>query len=1223
MAVPTAGPVADFCAELHRLVRVCELQQATIARALGRSESSVSDLLNGRRKKAPDWRDIRHIVALCAERGAKGIRSPENVQLDVGYWRGRHEALERAVERAATAPTHGPSAPLPSSAAPVPASTPTLDPAAFLDMGPDEAVSLLADGHPELMRSPEQLLTPLYEEQRLPYVLDALLATLPERVRAVRGVARGALLRAAHVVLAAALAQCVLPRPPLSLALADVEFLTSEALQPGRPPQGLLQLDADDHVQQARFDHCVEMLSQLARKCPEFALATALPGTRAHDTADGRDGTGLAGLEELLAECAGLEEPFTSVRSPLREPIASLESPGPRMPTLAQGYVNPRFRLADRRQGGQHDHGVASDKWWDCQPSYDTIEHFFAGYALGLSALLSPLVVLGDPGAGKSLLTKLLTARLPASEFRPLRVQLRHTPAEADLQTQLEHALKRATGRVVTWPDWSEADPGVVPVVLLDGFDELLQAGAQRLDSGRQWGYLREIELFQAREAGLGRPLIVIVTSRTVVADRAEIPYNSRVLRLERFEEPEIERWLATWNTTNADHFDRHGLRPLTLHTVLPHLDLAAHPLLLLMLALYDATGNALHGLSDDGFSRTQLYDRLLGEFVRRQVEKDGPLPPAESGIAVERELHRLSVIALGMFQRGAQAISEQEADRDLTALGAEAASGTGLLFGRFFFIHEAQAVVTEERLRSYEFMHATFGEHLAARLIDGTLHRSAAQAPLDDSELYVLLSFTPLTDRAQFVQNLRDRLAAWPARSRADLAGRLTGLFRQVAWAERRMDEGYVPVRQTHSYRDSVYEANLLLITVLAAGQVYASQLVGSAGDLVGSWRRHAMTWQAQLSSQSWDQLCSTLCLARLLHPEQSETGLVGPDLLISTTWTPLGHHQLGWTQRLFSHEGPDPLPGHVVDRLIGTGAEELIRRVMFAGDRDSEVLLHTSYPLLLQLPTAVSPIHAAPWSAAGALTALLTRDVHDPSNRHRLYVRCLGLTQEVLPDEKGPYLETVLRQLTHDAPSMPDDDLASVLSTLANALRKDLPRPTAATKQLMLHCAGDALDRGSPRLIDAVTSLQPFLFEYDDASTGADSALRRLSDLTRLGRSTHNWQWAGSLHGPSAAHTFDSLLAELDLPQVAATCPSVLLGLLRLAAELDLGDWLAAHTAEILAALPADSFGLLRPSDLPGLRAGLPEGAFEAEFQEVERTWRGRPTPPAETPAPRSPAG
>lgn len=1212
-------------------MRACDVPQAEIAQALGRGNSSVSELLNGRRRTAPDWEAVRRIVALCARRHAPPARPPAGVRIDEGWWRSRHAELERTVERTRTTPSPEPApepdehrSPTPSPAAPAAAFSPGLDAAHCMGMGTEQAVYLLADGRPELMYEWDRILHPLYGNERPPYVLDALLDGLPQRVRAAHGLSRSALLWAAQVVLAAALIQCADRLSQLG-ALDFVRLLTRGALQVPEPSEGLSppgqapplppsRPASDTPARQARYDHCVRLVGQLAAACPEFALTTAPLGTVVRDTADGPGGTGLAGLETLLAEYAGRDKPFTAGRARLRDPIASLESSGPQLPSLARGYVNPRFRVADQERQDGFEHGVASDKWWEQQPSYDTIEHFFAAYLLGLPALLTPLVVLGHPGAGKSLLTKLLTARLPADEFRPLRVELRYTPAEADVQTQLEHALRQATGRSVSWPDWSEAEPGVIPVVLLDGFDELLQAGAQRLDSARQWGYLREVERFQEREAELGRPLVVIVTSRTVVADRADIPRNSQVLRLEPFGEQEIERWLTIWNTANADYLDRSGLRPLAPQAVLPHRELAAQPLLLLMLALYDSVGNALNRLRDEDISRTQLYERLLTEFVRRQIDKDGPLPPAQVGAAVERELHRLSVIALGMFHRGAQAISAEEADQDLRALGAPADRGCGLLFGRFFFVHEAQAVVTEERLRSYEFLHATFGEHLAARLIERKLRGLDGQAPSDDGELYALLSFTPLTDRAQLVQNLRDMLAAWPDRPSAELVEPLIGLFRAAAWGpEGRTDVEYVPVRQTRTYRDAVYEANLLLITVLAAGKVSASQLLGSEGDLVAGWRRHAMAWQAQMSTESWDLLCSTLYLDRCLRPTPDGSAGQAPDLVISTDFEPLGQHELGWSRLSMTSSTSS-----------AGDAASVIRRVMFTADGDAELLLHTSYPLLIQLSGAVAWNQQDTRTAAQALVALLIRDTEDPLSVPDLYVTCLDQAVPLDPVERVSFLEALLRQLVHDAPAMPDDVLAHVLSRLYLTLSRTTGLTTPAMNQLVLRCLRDALERGSPALAEALTSFRVLFVEPDSGRLVRQSRrfpLQDLRALAQLSHSTHTWRWAGSLRGDAAARHLDSVLADLDLPQVAATKAPALVALLRLAIELDLRDWLSAHATEILAALPPEAFDLLRPSDLRPLRAALPKGAYEAEFGEVEWAWRG-PTPRVETPAPRSPA-
>ncbi|MFD7130219.1 helix-turn-helix domain-containing protein [Streptomyces sp. NPDC059894] len=1207
MAAPPAGPVADFSAALRRTVRACGVRQTEIAEALGLKSATVSELLNGRRKRPPDWDTVRRIVELCARR--KGT-APPGVTLDVRWWRSRHTELEQTAQTAQTARTPRGRDDAPPSAVPAPGTW--LRAAEYVDMGVEDAVHLLSEGRTEPTAAVDALTARPGEGRGAPPVLEELLRRFPERVRAAHGVARAALVQAARVLLVAAAVG------PYGSSRRETAHLVRDLADGAHPTWGspLAEFRDSVHVETATriVDDYLRLARPLAAACPEFALLAGLPGP--DDRATEAPGTGLAGLGDLLSRYAGRDGLPAGDGTPLRGPIASLDSPGPRLPSLESGYVNPGFRLAARSRGARD--GIASDKWWEQQPWYDDLEEFLAAQLLGLPALLTPLVVLGAPGAGKSLLTRLLPARLPASEFRPLRVELRHTPAEADVQTQVEHALKRATGRAVSWPDWSEEEPGPVPVVLLDGFDELLQAGAQRLGSARQWGYLREVAEFQKREARLGRPLIVIVTSRTVVADRAEIPSASEVVRLEPFDEPEIEHWLTVWNTVNAGYFDRHGLQRLTPEVVLPHQELAAHPLLLLMLALYDAVDNALHRLPDEEISRTQLYDRLLREFVHRQVVKDGPLPPAEAATAVERELYQLSVIALSMFHRGAQAVSGEEADRDLAALGASvpgaAGRGPGLLFGRFFFVHEAQAVVTEERLRSYEFMHATFGEHLAARLIDGALGRLVgSHAPSDDGELYALLSFAPLTDRAQLVQNLRDMLAAWPTgRSRTGLVSALSDLFGAAAWdPARRTAVGYAPVRLSRTYRDAVYEVNLALIAVLAAGEVYVSEFVAGESDAVARWRRHAMGWQAQLTTESWGALTAALTLERVRRPDGHGTGAERSDLRLSMDRTRLTQHDLAWGYGWHPSPPAEPLSAELDERLSSEGTATLIKRVLFTGDLDTELLLHVGYPLLLRMPSAFTrafDMDTRFQVPARALVALLARDLHEPAERARLYTECLSNVHSLAPVDQHPFVEALLRQLVHDVPRLSDEEFAAVTTALApvftNAGGLRLS-PTA--ERLLLDVVRQGVDRGHHALIGPLSSLRRLFVEAQHTRDDGDTPLHDLVRITRQGHSTHAWRWWGSPRGGEAADHFDALLADLDLGAVAVDHPSALVDLLRLAAELGLDDWLAAHAAELLDALPAGSFGLLRPSDLLPLRAALPAGAYAEEFEEVERSWRG----------------
>jgi hypothetical protein len=211
------------------------------------------------------------------------------------------------------------------------------------------------------------------------------------------------------------------------------------------------------------------------------------------------------------------------------------------------------------------------EPWWDT-PSRDDLADFLAFYLTTPQSADAPLLLLGQPGAGKSSLTRILAARLPAADFLVVRVALREVLAEAEIQDQIEQALRTTIGETVEWAALAESADGAMPLVLLDGFDELLQAtGVHQSD------YLRRVAAFQERKAVLGRPVAVIVTSRIAVADRAVLPPGSLAVRLESFDEPRIERWLATWNAANTGRLTVEALRPLSTSrrgtVAAPHVD--------------------------------------------------------------------------------------------------------------------------------------------------------------------------------------------------------------------------------------------------------------------------------------------------------------------------------------------------------------------------------------------------------------------------------------------------------------------------------------------------------------------------------------------------------------------------------------------------------------------------------------------------------------------------
>src|SRR5690606_2239773 len=161
--------------------------------------------------------------------------------------------------------------------------------------------------------------------------------------------------------------------------------------------------------------------------------------------------------------------------------------------------------------------------------------------------------------------------------------------ATASIQEQIEQAVYHLSGERLEWPALARAAGGALPVIILDGLDELLQATGVR-----QSDYLVKVARFQHREADAGRAVAVVVTSRTAVANRAGLPEGTVVTRLEPFDPTAVRAWLEVWNAVNADYFRAAGLEPLTPDVALTQPHLAAQPLLLFMLACYDADGNAL-----------------------------------------------------------------------------------------------------------------------------------------------------------------------------------------------------------------------------------------------------------------------------------------------------------------------------------------------------------------------------------------------------------------------------------------------------------------------------------------------------------------------------------------------------------------------------------------------------------------------------------------------------
>jgi hypothetical protein len=853
-----------------------------------------------------------------------------------------------------------------------------------------------------------------------------------------------------------------------------------------------------------------ELIRALAAQFPEVACWI---DRREHEATRAEVRTlepALARLERMLTTMTSGRRPDERRAGMVRAYRAALDRPviepgeipsGLGVPTLGAAYVPPLFRVVDARS----DVATGEEFWWADVPVRDDLSRYLAGHLTSPRATQAPILVLGQPGAGKSVLARVLAARLPAADFLPVLVTLREVSATADLQDQIEQAVRAATGERVDWPALARSSDGALPVVLLDGFDELLQATGVR-----QTDYLTRVAMFQQREADLGRAVAVVVTTRTSVADRAPAPPGTLLLRLEPFDEPRIATWLDTWNRTNAEHFRAHDLTPLTAQDVLAYPELAGQPLLLLMLALYDADGNALRRGAAP-VSRGDLYDRLLRSFARREVTRHRPdLAGRDLDRAVDDELRRLSLVAFAMFNRASQWVTEPDLERDLLAVFGPApvpAVAPGfraplaqaeLVLGRFFFIHRARAVRDNASLHTYEFLHATFGEYLVAwltwQVLADTAARAAAatlpMADADDDLLHALLSFAVLTARGptvKFLVGMAERLTAPERRDRTALLIRLFRAADQPRGA--RGFTGYEPLRLPVPTRHAAYRANLLVLVLLVAGARRASELFGPGEpDVRHAWHSLALLWHAQLRDEEWTSLVDAV------EVERTWTARGECDVFLRLA---IGPYRPAPIDPYWSCERTEDRTGRYTF-VGGHNLDFARRRAQFQSGAHDDMLLHALAPLLDSTlgPSVRRFVGEGGEPAVSAAHALVDvwllplRQV-DPEERRSAYERCASFATSRSWDEatRIEYTSTLLRALAVDL----DAPTALVADILTRIKAPGISyRPTIA----LLQCGLAALDRDSGDASAArIIRLLQDMADLDTMPAGMVDRLTRLA--------------------------------------------------------------------------------------------------------------------------------
>ena len=455
-------------------------------------------------------------------------------------------------------------------------------------------------------------------------------------------------------------------------------------------------------------------------------------------------------------------------------------------PSIIDAYISQAYKCL-RYTGAI---GLENPRVWEKIQAKENIGDFFINYLSLPQSVEYPLIVLGLPGSGKSILTKILSAQLMGTAYTVIRIPLRDIDANNDIHVIISEQIAKSIQRPLKdgYAGFAEHFANNPLFVIFDGYDELLQVKGDIFN-----GYISKIHEFQKAQSGLGRPVRVMITSRITLIDKVKIPKNSVIVNLEAFDQARRNAWIKIWNDYNQDYFSKNNVKPFSLKDEKELSknvkELAEQPLLLLMLALFDSYGNALEGMGEN-MSRTHLYDELLRRICRREAHKLYTHDQGNVDAFVEKyvqgEMSRLGVVAIGMFNRKLLHIHTKDLLSDLHTYKIlnewdETPKEADTLIRSFFFVHKSAADNENETKKdyAYEFLHNTFGEFLTADFILNYLireagelyfaHQNKMQGNVVHKKLYtpeglgdewfVNLMFAPLYSRPLVIEMIREHL--------------------------------------------------------------------------------------------------------------------------------------------------------------------------------------------------------------------------------------------------------------------------------------------------------------------------------------------------------------------------------------------------------------------------------------------------------------------------------
>jgi len=378
-------------------------------------------------------------------------------------------------------------------------------------------------------------------------------------------------------------------------------------------------------------------------------------------------------------------------------------------------YIAQSFEAINYKKKEHHKNFLTTTSLGNTAEKGENIGNYLLSCLSNPLYVQKPIVLLGNPGAGKSMLSKMFSALLcDTTDYIPFLIKLR-TVASSSTSIS-EHINKGLANSIennadINWLDWAKEFKDRMPIVIMDGFDELMQTSTRELN-----GYLENIREFQEKAISNNVCVRIILTSRITVMHDVTIPEGTKIIKLNSFDDKRRNLWITKWNDVQQKSNYTFSI-PENEKILL----LAREPLLMFMLAVYDFENSELQNMVNDlTFNQSRLYDSLLEKFISRQLEKDDRYKnTSKSNQILEDELFRLrlGMIALMMFLNDTTSRDSQKLKEEMLEFGIQGSSyQTDDILGGFFFIHENKSVTdTNVEKFNYEFLHKTFGEFLTA----------------------------------------------------------------------------------------------------------------------------------------------------------------------------------------------------------------------------------------------------------------------------------------------------------------------------------------------------------------------------------------------------------------------------------------------------------------------------------------------------------------------------